>query len=692
MVRREDWIAQNHMGSIVLIKPGILRAIIIRAGHLGLGLMLRVVATNGYLGSMRTVHFAHWAFLNNGSRLAFFSNFDFSWDSYLDDFIEKANEGLTRRLGLRRRLSADPLPDLRRGEPRPAVQGLGAGVAGRQPLLVQRLSRPHRRPDRAQSSHRQRPALPEPQREGRGSMDERPVSAPDASRPSWKLAPPAAAATQGLVVTGFGGLETGRALFLEIGGKEAKGGWLRTLDGVAPVTAAVPPSRDEPAPSARAAALAFTWTGLARMGLDESALASFSRPFREGMFQEDRLRRLGDRRAGAWLETVVEDGPKWSGNTPLQPKNETRTSVTVHALLLLYASDEKDADAWARDVEAALKPHDVEVVHRLPLVLDVEGAGISREHFGFADGLSQPEPYDESGAVTIGGARAEKDPLQGIPLGEVVIGYANGHGEKAPGPVVPDDPDNPPAAAGLPPHPQAEGCLDFGLNGSYMVVRELKQYVAEFWNSMDANTARIREQDPDHSSHVNAEWLAERVVGRDREGHLLCPGGGKFPADDAGLPRNDFRFFDKDPHGTGCPPGSHVRRAFPRDALAPNEGSRESLLEAANNHRILRRGRKFGPKIADYRTPDGEDRGLLFICLNTDIARQFEFVQQTWLLNSNFATLFDEMDPLVGPEGRMTIREEPLRRTVNVETFVQFAGGEYFFLPSLPALAWLAGR
>jgi hypothetical protein len=95
MVRREDWIAQNHMGSIVLIKPGILRAIIIRAGHLGLGLMLRVVATNGYLGSMRTVHFAHWAFLNNGSRLVFFSNFDFSWDSYLDDFIEKAHEGLT---------------------------------------------------------------------------------------------------------------------------------------------------------------------------------------------------------------------------------------------------------------------------------------------------------------------------------------------------------------------------------------------------------------------------------------------------------------------------------------------------------------------------------------------------------------------------------------------------------------------
>ena len=95
VARREDWIAQNHMGSIVLIKPGALRTLIIRAGHLALGLLLRVTARKGYLGNMRTVHFAHWAFLNNGSRLLFLSNFDHSWGSYLDDFIEKASKGLT---------------------------------------------------------------------------------------------------------------------------------------------------------------------------------------------------------------------------------------------------------------------------------------------------------------------------------------------------------------------------------------------------------------------------------------------------------------------------------------------------------------------------------------------------------------------------------------------------------------------
>ena len=99
MARQEDWVAQNHMGSLVRNRPGVLRAILPRIGHLGLFLLLRVTATNGYLGSMRTVHFAHWAFLNNGSRLLFLSNFDQSWGSYLDDFIEKANVGTTLAWG-----------------------------------------------------------------------------------------------------------------------------------------------------------------------------------------------------------------------------------------------------------------------------------------------------------------------------------------------------------------------------------------------------------------------------------------------------------------------------------------------------------------------------------------------------------------------------------------------------------------
>jgi hypothetical protein len=149
MIRREDWIAQNHMGSIVLIKPGVLRMAIIRAGHLGLGLLLRVIATDGYLGSMRTVHFAHWAFLNNSSRLLFFSNFDHSWGSYLDDFIEKAHVGLTLAWGCgvgfpaTRFLIYDGA-----SQPWTEVQELGDCLPRRQPVLVLRLSDADCRSDR----------------------------------------------------------------------------------------------------------------------------------------------------------------------------------------------------------------------------------------------------------------------------------------------------------------------------------------------------------------------------------------------------------------------------------------------------------------------------------------------------------------------------------------------------------------
>jgi hypothetical protein len=83
------------MISVVHLKPGVLRAIIVRVGLRLLGLYLRVRGHSGYLKSMRTIHFAHWAIISNGGRLMFHSNFDGSWESYLDDFIEKAHGGLT---------------------------------------------------------------------------------------------------------------------------------------------------------------------------------------------------------------------------------------------------------------------------------------------------------------------------------------------------------------------------------------------------------------------------------------------------------------------------------------------------------------------------------------------------------------------------------------------------------------------
>jgi hypothetical protein len=97
---------------------------------------------------MRTIHFAHWAFVSNGSRLMFLSNFDHSWDSYLDDFIEKAHGGLTLAWGSGVGFPPTRFPRARQRQPRPAVQELGAALHGGEPVLVQRLQGLHRQPDR----------------------------------------------------------------------------------------------------------------------------------------------------------------------------------------------------------------------------------------------------------------------------------------------------------------------------------------------------------------------------------------------------------------------------------------------------------------------------------------------------------------------------------------------------------------
>jgi len=92
---RENLVVQNHLASMVLVKPGALRAMLIRLGTMVLGFKVLAQTPDGYLGQMRTIHFAHWSLVGNGSRLLFLSNYDGSWESYLNDFIDKAAPGLT---------------------------------------------------------------------------------------------------------------------------------------------------------------------------------------------------------------------------------------------------------------------------------------------------------------------------------------------------------------------------------------------------------------------------------------------------------------------------------------------------------------------------------------------------------------------------------------------------------------------
>ena len=106
-------------------------------------------------------------------------------------------------------------------------------------------------------------------------------------------------------------------------------------------------------------------------------------------------------------------------------------------------------------------------------------------------------------------------------------------------------------------------------------------------------------------------------------------------------------------------------------------------------HRLLRRGRSYGPAGS---APDG--RGPYFVCLAANLARQFEFVQHTWLNDPTFNGLYDDSDPLVGvrqSRGRtFTVPAHPVRRRHRgLPQFVRTRGGAYFFLPGISALRYL---
>jgi len=219
-----------------------------------------------------------------------------------------------------------------------------------------------------------------------------------------------------------------------------------------------------------------------------------------------------------------------------------------------------------------------------------------------------------------------------------------------------------------------------------MVVRQLEQDVAAFWSTM-AEHSKSASGDVDPAQ---ALWLASKCVGRWPSGAPLV----RSPDEDDPTWSNDNGFdYRDDSQGFKCPIGAHIRKANPRDSLEPNP---DQSLIATRRRRILRRGRAYGPELAKFAADDGQKRGLVFICLNTNIRRQFEFIQQSWLNNEKFSGLYEDQDPIVGDQAQgsgvtFTIPARPLRRRlVGLERFVQVRGAEYFFLPSRSALGFLS--
>ncbi len=434
--------------------------------------------------------------------------------------------------------------------------------------------------------------------------------------------------------------------------------------------------KNQAAPT-RVAHVALSASGLRKLDLEEEALRGFSVPFLEGMAgSENRSRDLGD------LETSHPSTWDWGA-----------ADKSVDALLLLYARTSGDLQASVATSKAAAAARGLSLVTADPLEaawLNAPGVEGFREHFGFVDGISQP-------ALDLDG-KGEPDDFRRefVAPGELLLGYVNEKRAIAPGATV-----SPTAAArrvGLAPLPNTPR-LDLGRNGTYLVVRQLEQKVLGFWGFAKAHADVIG----------STELCGAKLMGRWRNGAPLS----RFPVAPGSLSgkvdENEFEFrTNKDETGMRCPIGAHTRRANPRDALL-GSSPRSSWAEV-QRHRILRRGRPYGPQLPGWPdpekmlkqaagAPDTGSRGMYFICINADIAEQFEHVQQRWLNDPTFVNPANlEVDPIVGrtrARSRFTVPRDPTpvllgEHGVSCERFVRMRGGGYFFLPSRRALSYLA--
>jgi Dyp-type peroxidase family len=370
-----------------------------------------------------------------------------------------------------------------------------------------------------------------------------------------------------------------------------------------------------------------TFQGLRALGVPQASLDSFPPEFQQGMAARAAV--LGD---------VGESAPAhWEA--PLG-------TPAVH---VVFAAIAPDAERLAARIERARKA--IEASPGLALIWrqDCHALPTGREPFGFKDAISQPA-IEGSG---IPGTNPEELPLK---AGEFVLGY-------------PDE------LGGLPAMPEPEV---LGKNGTYAAVRKLHQRVGAFRHFLRANAATAEEE----------EMLAAKMMGRWRSGAPLarCP-----MHDDPDLgadpQRNNDFLFNDDPKGYKTPPGSHIRRTNPRDALGG--GSTVRI------HRMLRRGTSYGPLLPEGALEDdGVDRGLMFLFIGAHLRRQFEFVQSTWINHGEFIAAGADRDPIASTgdgSGGFIIPRWPVRRRLEgLSRFVVTRGGEYCFMPSVRALGWLA--
>jgi Dyp-type peroxidase family len=87
--------AQNHILAVGEMKPGFLRAFAHAFALWGIRMIITYNYRPGFVINMGTIHYARWWRVPGTNQTAFYSNFNGSWESYLEDFITRARWGQT---------------------------------------------------------------------------------------------------------------------------------------------------------------------------------------------------------------------------------------------------------------------------------------------------------------------------------------------------------------------------------------------------------------------------------------------------------------------------------------------------------------------------------------------------------------------------------------------------------------------
>ncbi|HZS52889.1 MAG TPA: hypothetical protein VFA65_00695 [Bryobacteraceae bacterium] len=444
---------------------------------------------------------------------------------------------------------------------------------------------------------------------------------------------------QGFALKGYN-FPQARYLLLELGEPSRTRAFLRKLLGV--ITTG---QRWDKKPESTVNA-AFTFKGLEKLELPLASLLSFPEEFQQGM--KARADILGD---------CGKNGPEnWDAVW-----RETR----VHMWLAVYAQSVTVLSGRCDEMRHLMDETDGATLLFAQDACQIwqNGRYSTSEHFGYTDGFGNPDfKGAERRCVPGQGKLTSSGGWEALATGEFLLGYADEAGELPVAPI---------------PHL-------LGRNGTFMVYRKLHQNVGTFRAYLEAKGSVYP---------GGKEKLAAKFVGRWRDGTplVLSPN-----AMDPSIVRDDNRNtnfrYNADPAGLRCPLGAHIRRTHPRDAFGFDGG-------LVNRRRIMRRGLPYGQYVPDGEpVNDRDERGIIFMALNASLFRQFEFVQQQWIDYGNDAHQGNDRDPLVGnhdERSKFVVQGTSDPDNVpficgSLPNFVELRGGDYFFMPSLTALAMMA--